>query len=544
MFSKSSFLITSLIFSSIANSECGAEALVPFFTFLEKHGPSLKKIKFDGFDRLGELFTDEQAKKVGSLCPNLEFFDMWCPSQSKVPRNQAFFGRASDPDFQIPHYITDCSIKEATNKTWAQLSSPSITGLTSLAVFGGLTLETYVDDDTLDDPPITHQTDIVEVFKNNPKIKFCNLCYYDHQLQTIAPYLKNLTSLFWFAQDLTLETWKILGRELTALQVMRTLDCHRTDDTHMRAWVSEMPAGSELLTIEHRYSSVTPLCVAQDIAPHCPKLRNMNCDHKWTDEALYAWAKCPNKLYQVEFHEWETVSTEAVLEFIKGGGSELCKINFARVMELSDDFILTLVTHCRELAHLEIETANGVTKEGWEALKQLAPFKSVCIGADTCSREFLTSLCSNTPTKFFKSPAEKKAVEERKAAKKAAKEAEQRRQHQLAVEWGEKFFQEHKETLLQLCGDKINDVPTEALNLAKNCTTFPEEMQTNRGVFENTVKVEGMKLKGELMRKAAEQKRKEAEEKRKQAVEAKLKAAEEKAKGSSSSDDMGEVDFF
>jgi hypothetical protein len=37
--------------------------------------------------------------------------------------------------------------------------------------------------------------DISGIFKNNPGIKYLDLCFFPEQVETIAPYLRNLTSV-------------------------------------------------------------------------------------------------------------------------------------------------------------------------------------------------------------------------------------------------------------------------------------------------------------------------------------------------------------
>lgn len=535
------------------NAGLGPGAVNSIFPFLEKHGPSLKKLKFEGFQSLGTHFTDEHIQKIEALCPKLEFFDLGCHRLTKIPHNKAFFGDGQNPDLKINHQMTHCFISGATNHTWAELSHPSINNLRSLAVFGGITKDNFIDNGTFGDVPDYGQVEIVDIFKNNPNLKYCDFSLYNHQLQTIAPFCKNLTTVCWVAMEFSLETWRILGRELISLHTIKSVDCGRLSDPFIQAWVSEMPADSQIRTVEHRYSNVSPLAIARDVAPKCPKLCHLRTDGvRWKDECLYAWADCPRRLFELEVFVFQDdmISWTGLLAYIEQAGSELRRLRVTATLALSDSFIQLLVEHCPHLASIEIDGVTGVTSDGWEALRILAPWRDIKIGSDTLSHEFITSLCSNPPTQFFLSPSEKQAKREKELSIIQAKEEEKRRRITVASEWGEAFFEEHKAKLLEICEDRINDLPNEALNLAKHCTIFPDTMTEERQVMENRVKSMGVMLKGEMLKKQAEEKRKreqeeKAQRKRELEEEAQQREREKEAKqasGDSKEDCFG--DFF
>ena len=343
-----------------------------------------------------------------------------------------------------------------TPQDWAALGSPKLRTLQHLDAGGGLGPAAAGDDD----PEPGDQADVAAVFRHNPGLRFANLGFYDHQVATLCPFATRLTHVFWFGLEFAEATWEVMGRELVALEQMRSLDCHGLGDCHMAAWGRGMAAAGgrarPLRLVDHWYSAVSPLAVARHILPHCPALEFIRVHDAWTDAALQAWAGA-RALRHVEVSCRPRDVTTAGLRALLSGpaAARLQSLTLESPKEdlvLDDETVGLLAHKCRGLAFLTIGCVTGVSAEGWEALQGLrGTLRHVSIGSDTIPPDLPALLVQDfplppepdTPNKRQARDAlsrvqARAAAEEREAAQRqVAAEARARGHRFVELHWAE-----------------------------------------------------------------------------------------------------------
>lgn len=420
---------------------------------VKRFGPTIQRLRLGGFDPVSSYLTPEYLQQISDLCPNLVDFVPVEGHCGIFPRLKSYNGEGlSRETLEYLQKVDLRSIQLHTKSPddWPALVNSSITTIQNLHVYGGVSLDPDLYDD---DPEMDQLIDISPFFKNNPNIRKINLCYFPKQIDLISPYLKNLTHIFFFAQELPERTWRIMGRELTSLIRIDTLDCHRLEDNHMEAWGSEMPYGSPLRIVRHCYSSVSPKAIADFIAPKCPNIGEVLVDVLWDEEALVAWGNSGRHLRTITIAIPKKINPQAISEFVKnGGGKKLRRFaieiqGFVRELVLTDQVIQDIVTYCPELREIDLPYTVGVTKEGWEHLRKLAPWQLVNIGSDECSHELQEELAL-FKSHFNETPRERDEKQRKKEEKKAAKRLEREKQQKESEAWGAAFVRSKKEEIL------------------------------------------------------------------------------------------------
>lgn len=346
---------------------------------------------------------------------------------------------------------------------------------------------------------------VTPVIKNNPNIKYINLSFYPRQVDDFAPYLRNLTHLFFFAAKFPHRTWRILGKNLVSLVSLRTLDCHRLDDEDIVAWTSEMNVKNYALrNLEHLYSDVKHAAIAKHVAPKCPNLEYYHIGHDyWDDESLDTWNSSVKQISLVKLDmKFSHLNPEKLSKFLRkcenlrylGIGPDHPKIEVG----LDDSVIETIATSCTQLHTIDFQYVTNVTEEGWSQLRTLKPFKTINIGSDTCSQDFQRELGIFPVEKFNETPTRRAEREAEKTRKVEETRKKKEAERQKNIDWGLNFVAAKRDELITTCPDP-NDFLTTAKEWVKQDPDFPTNTPAQKLVLQG-VSDGAKRMKGEVLK--------------------------------------------